>query len=71
MHESNVYLGELLVRKGVITFTQLQEALEQQKKTGQPLGATLVYMGVVSQEESIFTSLAEKFNINFVSLKSL
>jgi len=45
MVKPHVYLGELLVKKGVITPEQLQTALEEQKKTGLPLGATLIGMG--------------------------
>src|SRR5208282_3858400 len=70
MAKPHVYLGELLVKKGVISSQQLQDALEEQKKTGEPLGATLIRMGVVSEELAILPSLAEKFNISFVSLKS-
>src|SRR5665213_2149811 len=70
MAKPYVYLGELLVKKGVITSQQLQDALEEQKKTGQPLGATLIHMGFVSEEQAILPSLAEKFNISFISLKT-
>ena len=70
MAKPHVYLGDLLVNRGVITPQQLQEALEEQKKTGQLLGATLIRMGIVSEEQAILPSLAEKFNISFVSLKS-
>jgi len=71
MAKPHVYLGELLVKKGVITPSQLQDALEEQKKNGLPLGATLIRMGIVSEEQAILPSLAEKFNISFVSLKSI
>jgi len=71
MPKPHVYLGELLVKKGVITPEQLQEALEEQKKTGEPLGATLIRMGIVSEELAFLPSLAEKFNISFISLKSI
>ena len=70
MSKPYIYLGELLVKKGVITSQQLQDALEEQKKTGEPLGAALIRMGIVSEEQVILPSLAEKFNIGFVSLKS-
>jgi len=66
-----VYLGEILVKKGVITSQQLRDALEEQKKTGQSLGVTLIRMGVVSEELAILPSLAEKFNTTFISLKSI
>jgi len=71
MPKPHVYLGELLVKKGVITPQQLQDALEEQKKTGEPLGAALIRMGIISEELAFLPSLAEKFNISFVSLKSI
>src|SRR5579863_9592682 len=71
MVKPHVYLGELLVKKGVISSEQLQDALEEQKKTGLPLGSTLIRMGIVSEEQAILPTLAEKFNINFVSLKAI
>ena len=71
MVKPHVYLGELLVKKGVITSQQLQDALEEQKKSGLPLGATLISMGIVNEEQAILPTLAEKFNISFVSLKSI
>jgi len=70
MAKPHVYLGELLVKKGVITSQQLLDALEEQKKTGEPLGATLIRMGIISEELAFLPSLAEKFNISFISLKS-
>ena len=67
---SKPYLGELLVKKGVITTQQLQDALEEQKKTGEPLGAVLIRLGIVNEEQAILPSLAEKFNIGFVTIKT-
>ncbi len=71
MSNRNKLLGELLVQKGIITAQQLQQALEEQKKTGQPLGLTLVHMGLITDEKTVFPLLAEKFDIGFVSLKSV
>jgi len=71
MLKPHVYLGELLVKNRVITSQQLHEALEEQKKSGESLGSTLVRMGIVKEEQVILPSLAEKFNIIFVSLKSI
>ena len=42
-------LGELLVQKGIITPDQLRIALLEQKKSGQPLGKTLVTLGFVTE----------------------
>ncbi|MDE2223294.1 MAG: Flp pilus assembly complex ATPase component TadA [Candidatus Omnitrophica bacterium] len=71
MAKSTDLLGELLVNRGVITPEQLQEALEEQKRIHQPLGATLLYMGIISEEKTILPSLAEKYKTDFVSLKSI
>ena len=57
MAKPHVFLGDLLVKKGVITPQQLQDALEEQKKTGEPLGAALIRMGIVSEELAILPSL--------------
>jgi len=71
MAKPHVYLGELLVKNGVITAQQLQDALEEQKKTGESLGSALVRMRIVKEEQVILPSLAEKFNIGYISLKSI
>lgn len=63
-------LGQLLVEKKIITAEQLQHALEEQQKIGQPLGITLIRMGIVSDEQILLPSLAEKFGIGFISLKT-
>ena len=44
-------LGELLVEKGIITEHQLQQALEEQKKTGKLLGRVLVDLGLVKDDD--------------------
>jgi len=60
-------LGELLVSLGIITQQQLQQSLEQQKKTGQKLGEILIELGFVN-EELLFAILAKQFNIPYVSV---
>ena len=60
-------LGELLVSLGIITQQQLQQSLEQQKKTGQKLGEVLLSLGFVD-EELLFAVLAKQFNIPYVSV---
>ncbi|MCS7151866.1 MAG: type IV-A pilus assembly ATPase PilB [Endomicrobia bacterium] len=60
-------LGELLVRLQIINEEQLNQALEQQKKTGQKLGEILLNLGYVS-EEILFAVLAKQFNIPYISL---
>jgi type IV pilus assembly protein PilB len=44
-------IGELLIEQGLITQTQLNEALQEQKLTGEKLGEILIKNGLISQEE--------------------
>jgi len=62
-----VRLGELLVTKGLITPTQLEEGLQQQSKTGDYLGVVLVRLGFLTEARLIET-LAEQLNIPSVRL---
>lgn len=48
-HQKRIPLGALLINMGLITPDQLTEALEQQKKTGERLGNTLVKMGLINE----------------------
>ena len=59
--------GELLVKAGVISDEQLQQALEQQQKSGQKLGRTLVDLGAISESES-HRFLARHLGVDFVDL---
>lgn len=52
-------LGEVLLRKGIVTKEQLDEALARQKETGQLLGEALVSLGYVS-EWDIYEALKEQ-----------
>jgi hypothetical protein len=46
-------LGELLVEIGLIDDFQLRSALSDQKRWGRPLGATLVKLGFVAEDELV------------------
>ncbi len=58
-------LGELLVKKGVLTPTQLNIALERQRSTREFLGAILMRLGWLT-EEALLKTLAEQFVIPYV-----
>jgi MSHA biogenesis protein MshE len=49
--QKRLRLGDLLVQEGVITDDQLMEALGEQRKTGRKLGATLIAMELVSEQQ--------------------
>ncbi len=63
-----IRIGDLLVEKNMISETQLQHALQEQKLTGRKLGATLVELGYV-EENALLSLLSAQLNIPFVELK--
>ena len=60
-------LGDLLIRDGLITREQLQQALTEQKGTGNRLGYTLVKLGFVEETE-ITKMLARQYRMPAVDL---
>lgn len=60
-------LGELLVGKGLITPSQLQRALLEQRNTKEFLGSILTRNGWLKKEE-VLKALAEQLDIPFVPL---
>ena len=64
-----VRLGELLIEKGLITDSQLQLALGEQKKLGRKIGATLVELGMIDQH-SLLESLASQLGIPLIDLNN-
>jgi type IV pilus assembly protein PilB len=60
-------LGELILRAGLITEQQLQQALAEQKRTGGRLGSILVASGFV-QEEDITELLSEQYGVPSINL---
>ena len=63
-----VRLGEMLVKAGILTQDQLQEALEGQKKNGGRLGFNLVKLGFV-REDDITQLLSEQYGVPFINLR--
>jgi len=63
-----IRLGDLLVSQKMISETQLQHALQEQKLSGRKLGASLIDLGYV-EENALLTLLSEQLNIPFVELK--
>ncbi len=61
-------LGEILVRQGLITEKQLQEALEAQKREKGRIGEVLVKLGLIS-EESIAQAIAAQIHVPYYSSK--
>lgn len=68
VRQRKIRLGDLLVQAGLISETQLQLALQDQKRTGSKLGRTVVDLGFVD-EVRLLTALSEQLKIPFIDLK--
>lgn len=62
-----IRLGQMLLKAGAISPAQLEEALSNQKSTGGTLGANLVKMGILS-EQQILEYLGKQLNVGVVDL---
>ena len=60
-------LGEIFLRKKLITIEQLEKALQEQTRTGEYLGEILVRSNYVT-EENVLEALAEQFDTQFILL---
>jgi len=63
-----IRLGDLLVQEKVISETQLQQALTEQKKTGRKLGRTLVELGFLD-EDQLLDFLSRQLQVPFIDLR--
>ncbi len=63
-------LGEILVRKGFITQAEVDEALQAQRESQERLGAALVRLGLINEEQAL-QALSEQLGIPYVELTDL
>ena len=69
-HRRSTRLGDLLVKSGEISQEQLEAALAEQRRAGQPLGATLMRLNMVS-EERLRLALCRQLHIRFFNLDAI
>lgn len=62
-------IGEILVSEGVITSSQLDEALALQKRSGELLGSILLDMKLVTEAE-IAKTLCTQYQLPYISLQN-
>jgi type IV pilus assembly protein PilB len=60
-------LGQILIEQGLITDTQLEQALEEHRSTPKSLGRVLIDLGMI-QEAHLVRALAEQVGLEFVDL---
>ena len=58
-------IGELLIQEGLVNETQLLQASNKQKRTGERIGVILVNMGVIS-EADLLKTLAKQLDIQYI-----
>ncbi|MBM4330354.1 MAG: type IV-A pilus assembly ATPase PilB [Deltaproteobacteria bacterium] len=63
----SVRLGELLVNKGLITTKQLEDALQEQKISGNKLGSSLVKLGFIA-EKNLVSFLSRHYGVPAIDL---
>lgn len=61
-------IGEILVQKKLLSWEQLAEALDEQKKTKEFTGEILIRKGFISPN-FLYKALAEQYEMRFVDLK--
>ena len=62
------FLGEILVAKGLLSRTQLDDALLKQRVSGKRLGTLLVELGALD-ERDLATALGEHFGVEVIDLR--
>ncbi len=62
-------LGDLLLEENLVTKEQVEKAIEEQQKSGEPLGRILVRMGFIT-EEALYYFLAIQFGVEYVDLEN-
>ena len=65
-----IRLGDLLIQHGLITQDQLNNALDEQSRSGRKLGAVLIDLGYVA-ESQMLNQLADHLHIPFVDIDKL
>lgn len=70
IQHNDSYIGQLLVKEGLITEADLARGLEEQKKNRGFLCANLVRLGFAS-EEKIFSILSLQIGVPFLQLKEI
>jgi type II secretion system protein E len=68
--EESGLIGQLLVKKGLITISALEKALLEQEKKSGFLGETLVKLGYI-KEEDLYSVVAEQLRVEYVKIRDM
>ncbi len=70
LQNNDRYVGQLLIRDGIITSEELDRGLQEQKRSKDFLCSTLVRLGFAS-EEKIFSILSLQIGVPYLNLKDI
>ncbi len=68
--EGRELIGQILLRSGAITEVGLKHAIEEQEKTGERLGQTLIRLGYAT-ERDVLTALGLQLDIDYIKLSEV
>src|SRR5436853_242810 len=63
-------IGSVLIDRGLVTKAQLEQAISEQRSSGERLDRVLVRMGVVSREQ-VLTAIGDQFHMPVVDLSAV
>ncbi len=63
-------IGELLVQEGLVTVEELNRALDEQRQTGERVGAALIKLGIID-EDTLLEFIAKQFHCPQVNVSRL
>ncbi len=63
-------IGEMLVAEGIVTIEQLNRAFDEQRQTGDRIGAALVKLGMIG-EDTLLEFIAKQFHCPQVNISKL
>ncbi|MDD4938741.1 MAG: hypothetical protein PHE18_07150 [Candidatus Omnitrophica bacterium] len=69
MERAQKQLGQILIERKLISPQRLEEAVSEQKRTKEFLGAVLLRLGFIKEKE-LMAALSEQFNIPVTGLKN-
>lgn len=70
LQNDDAYIGQLLLKDGIITSQELERGLLEQKKDNDFLCSTIVRLGFAS-EEKIYSMLSLQIGVPFLSLENI
>src|SRR3989304_1815211 len=68
--KTNLFFGELLVSKGLLSHRELTEALNEQRNSGGRLGEGLLRLKML-HERDVAKALAEYLSMEYVSIEDI